>query len=193
MVDQVQLFFHVRVLIAVVVGIGITRLLSGVTSMAQHNRDKPVSATHLLWLVTVIVMAIHFWWFEFQLMEVQSWHFELFIFFLLYAFLFTLMAAVLVPENLGEHPNYNTYFMAHRGAFFGLLAATVPVDLVDTLLKGSAHYHSLGLEYPLRLAGLLVLCAIAAWTSNRRLHLFLAGSYLAYFISWILRLQDVIR
>ncbi|MEO6225424.1 MAG: hypothetical protein ABIO80_06195 [Sphingomicrobium sp.] len=193
MVDQVQVYFHVRVLVAVVVGIAITRLLTGVIRLAQCHRVKPVSVTHLLWLVTVLLMTIHFWWFEFELIQVQSWHFELFIFFLFYAFLFMLMATVLVPEDLGEHANYNAYFMAHRGLFFGLLAATVPVDLLDTLLKGSSHFRSLGLEYPARLVSLLALCAVASWTRQRWFHLAFAACYLAYFVSWIVRLQDVIK
>ena len=57
---------------------------------------------HLLWIGTVLLMAIHFWWFEFQLVAVPVWRLELFVFILCYAFLFTLMASLLVPDSIGD-------------------------------------------------------------------------------------------
>ena len=192
MTDQTQIFFHVRVLVGVVLALGITRILVGMHKHVAHAAEKPRSATQLLWMAIVLLMAIHFWWFEFGLIRVQVWRFELFLFVLFYAFLFTLMATLLVPDTIGEHPNLDSYFMAHRRWFFGLLAATVPADLIDTLIKGSAYYYSLGLEYPIRLACLLTLCLIAAVTRDRRFHLAFAALYFIYYLWWVLRLNDVL-
>ncbi|MGI8706197.1 MAG: hypothetical protein ACR2JJ_10470 [Sphingomicrobium sp.] len=193
MPDHVQMFYHVRILLGVVLALAITRILSGLPRFFEHRSIKIVSVTHLFWIGTVLLMAIHFWWFQFGLIRVQTWHFSLFVFVLFYAFLFILMANMLVPDELREHRNYNDYFMSRRRWFFGLLAVTIPVDLVDTLLKGTAYYRSLGIEYPLRLICLLVLCAIAAWTQNRRFHVIFAGAYFVYLASWIVRLYEVLE
>ncbi|CAN5204280.1 MAG: hypothetical protein M3448_09490 [Pseudomonadota bacterium] len=191
--DQLQIYFHVRVLIGVVLALGITRILSGVPKFLQHPRARPLSATHLFWIGTILLMAIHFWWFQYALIHVEVWTFERFMFILGYAFMFTFFATLLVPDDFGEHQDYNVYFMAHRRAFFGLLAATVPVDLIDTFLKGAAYYQSLGVEYPVRLACLLLLCLVAAITTNRRFHLIFAAAYFIYYLSWIIRLYDVLE
>jgi len=187
-----DIFTHVRVLVGVVLALGITRILSGVAAFAQHPGRKPLYVTHLLWLAVVLLSAIHFWWFELGLARIHPWPFELFVFVLFYAFLFYLMATMLIPDSTSEYESYEDYFISRRRWFFGLVAATVPVDLVDTLVKGPAYFQSLGAEYPIRLLLVLVLSGIAAWTKNRRFHLVFAAIYLLYLISWILRLYRVL-
>lgn len=185
-------FIHIRVLVGVVLGLGLTRMLTGVGKFIQHPGHKPLYATHLVWVPVVILDVIHFWWFELGLARIQPWPFELFVFVLFYAFLFYLMATLLIPDNIGEYANYEDYFISRRRWFFGLLAATVPVDLIDTLVKGPAYFRSLGVEYPIRLAVVLILSGVAAWTKNRRFHLAFALIYLLYLIAWVLRLYRVL-
>jgi len=182
-----DVYFHIRILIGVVLGLGLTRMLSGVSRIVQHPGHKPIYAVHLLWVAIVFLSAIHFWWWEFSLIHHAPWKFELFVFVLFYAFLFFLLSSLLFPDAMDEYAGYEDYFLSRRRWFFGLLAATVPVDLIDTLAKGRAHFESLGVEYPVRLAILLVLCGLAAWTTNRRFHLLFAAFYLVYLLSWILR------
>ena len=187
-----DVFTHVRVLVGVVLALGITRILSGVAAFTQQAARPKLYLPHLLWLAIVLLSAIHFWWFELGLARLHPWPFELFVFVLFYAFLFYLMATMLIPDSTDGFASYEDYFLSRRKWFFGLLAATVPVDLVDTLAKGSAYFHSLGPEYPVRLCVVLVLSAVAAWTKDRRFHLAFASIYLLYLISWILRLYRVL-
>jgi hypothetical protein len=188
-----DIFFHVRILMGVVLGLALTKILAGVAGFAQHPGHKKLSLTHLLWVAVVLVSAVHFWWFEYGLVRIRPWQFELFVFVLFYAFLFYLMATLLIPDRIDEYADYEDYFISRRGWFFGLLATTAPVDLVDTLAKGPTYYHSLGGEYPVRLGVLLLVCAIGLWTRNRRVQLALAAFYLLYLLSWILRLYRVLE
>jgi hypothetical protein len=192
-VEGHDIYFHIRILLALVVGLALTRILAGLASFAQHPGHRKLSATHLLWVAVVLVSAVHFWWFEYGLVRIHPWHFELFVFVLFYAFLFYLMATLLIPDNIDEYAGYEDYFLSRRRWFFGLLAVTVPVDLIDTLAKGSAYYRSLGPEYPVRLIVPLVICAIGVWTRDKRIQLALAALYLAYLVSWILRLYRVLE
>ena len=188
-----DIYFHLRILMGVILGVGLTRMLAGVASFAQHPGHKKLYATHLIWVAVVLVSAIHFWWVEYGLVRIHPWHFELFVFVLFYAFLFYLMATLLIPDNIHEYQNYEDYFLSRRRWFFGLLAMTVPVDLIDTMAKGTAYLHSLGSEYWFRLGILLAVCAVGAWTRDRRVQLALAVLYLLYLLSWILRLYRVLE
>ena len=185
-------FIHVRVLVGVVLGLGITRVLAGLARFVQHPGHKKLYLPHLLWCGTILLAAIHFWWFELDLARIHPWPFELFVFVLLYAFLYFLLATVLIPDAIDEYANWEDYFFSRRKWFFALLAITVPVDLTDTLAKGPAYFESLGMEYPIRLGIVLVLCATAIWTKNRKFHLAFAILYLLYLTSWILRLYRVL-
>jgi hypothetical protein len=44
-----ELFPHVRIVLGMVIGLGITRLLLGAAALIQHPRRAKLSAIHLLW------------------------------------------------------------------------------------------------------------------------------------------------
>ncbi len=104
--DPHELYLHVRVLVGVVLGLGLTRILSGLARMVEHPGRNPVSATHLLWVAVILLSIIHFWWWEFALISLGAWRFELFVFLLLYAFLWFVLACLLFPGDLAEHDTY---------------------------------------------------------------------------------------
>ena len=187
-----DIFVHVRVLMGVVLGLGLTRMLTGIARFVQHPKQKPLYAGHLLWVGVVIVMTVHYWWFEFGLIRINPWTFELFVFVLGYAFLLYLMASLLIPDDLEGYASWSDYFMSRRGWFFGLLAMSAPVDFIDTAAKGPAYLHSLGPEYPIRMIGLVLICGLGAWVKDRRVQVAIAGLYLAYFVSWVLRIYHVL-
>jgi len=104
-------FIHIRVLVGVVLGLGLTRMLAGVGRFIQHPGHKPLYLTHLIWVAVVILSVIHFWWFEMDLGRITPLPFELFVFVLFYAFLFYLMATLLIPDNIDEYLGYEDYFI----------------------------------------------------------------------------------
>lgn len=190
MEDTHEVYLHIRVIVSVVLALSLTRILTGLARQIEHPGREKLSALHLLWAAIVLVSAIHFWWWEFALERVVDWRFALFLFVLSYAFLFTLLASLLFPADLKGYRGYEDYFLSRRRWFFGLLAASFVFDWFDTLLKGRERLAALGAEYDARIAAMLALCAVAAWTANRRFHLAFAALYLAYNLSWIFRLYD---
>ena len=120
------------------------------------------------------------------------WRFETYVFVVGYAALYYLLCAILFPDDLAEYGGYRAYFMSRRRWFFGLLAVTYVVDVGDTWIKGREHLVAQGHEYPIRTLAYLALCAAAALTANARFHAAFAVLSLAYQISWILRLYDVL-
>lgn len=187
-----DVYLHVRVVIGIVVGLALTRMLAGVAGIVQHPGKRPLYVTHLLWVSIIFVSTIHFWWWEFGLIQVEVWHFGLFVFVLFYAFLFYLLASLLFPDDMGEYPSYEAYFLSRRGWFFGLFALTFAVDYLDTLIKGRERLAVLGAEYEIKLVACIILSLIAAWTMNRRFHLAFAVLYLVYYASWIVRVFNVL-
>jgi hypothetical protein len=183
-----DLLLHVRVVISIIVGLCITTLLNGFARFVQHPKRAKVSLLHLGWAVSLLLWIIHFWWWEFRLSLVSQWTFAIYFFVIFYAILFYFLCTLLFPSDLKDYAGYEDYFISRRKWFFGFLAATFVADVIDTSLKGSVYLHSFGLEYPIRIAGSLVLCGIAMFTTNRRLQLLLLAVSLLYQVSFILRL-----
>lgn len=191
-VSGAEAFPHIRIVMGMVVGLGVTRLLTGVARIMQHPRQVPVYPVHLAWVVSVLLMLVHFWWWQFGLYGIATWTFEKYLFVIAYAVLLFLLSAFLFPDSMADYAGYEDFFFARRGWFFGLLAATYAFDVVDTLIKGEAHFARFGQEYMIRTPVLIALCVVGAMTPGRAFHAAFVIAALAYQVSWILRLFNTL-
>jgi hypothetical protein len=186
-----EVFPHVRIVMGMVVGLGITRLLMGYAGLIQHPDRAKLSLVHLLWGLSILVELVLFWWWEFELYGVQHWNFGLFAFLIGYAVTLFLLAALLFPDKLDDYDGYEDFFLKRRHWFFAIFGLTFVLDIVDTLVKGEPYFDTLGLGYLIQVPIGLALAAIAIWTPNRRYHLALVLVHLAYQCLWIVLLFNV--
>jgi hypothetical protein len=184
-------FPHVRIVMGMVIGLGITRILIGVAGMVQHPRRDLLSPIHLLWAGSILLELIFFWWWEFELFALTEWSFGAFFFLIAYAVTLFLLAALLFPDKLDEYDGYEDFFIKRRKWFFGVFAATFLLDIVDTLIKGAPFFDNLGLAYLVQVPIGIVLCLIAISTADRRYHLALVLVHLAYQAYWITQLFTI--
>jgi hypothetical protein len=182
-----DVFTHVRILIGMILGLAITRLLSGLSRFVQHPTRLKPSAPHLIWVFAILLEAIHFWWWEFAFHELKVWHFAIYVFVLFYALLHFLLASLLFPDDIGEYEGYEHYFMSRRRWFFCLFALSFLIDIVDTNLKGLDHTAALGLEYDLRVALGLVTAAVGFFSARPRITAAIGLLWVVYDVSWIVR------
>ncbi len=178
-----EMFNYVMVLASVIIGLGIAHLLQGVGRLIQHPGRVKVYWVHLLWVAAIFLRAIFWWWTEFPLSQTVRWTFTLYLFVLAYAVLIYLWCALLFPRDLEGYAGFKDYFYSRRGWFFGLLVVGQLVDVADTLLKGVAHFRSLGPSYLAAIVGLSVLMLIAMRTRSERYHAALAIFTVAYLIA----------
>ncbi len=75
-----DMYLHVRVLFSIILGLGVSRLLTGVARIVQHPKEYKVYWVHLLWALFLFLYLIHFWWWEYRLQTVQQWTFPLYLF-----------------------------------------------------------------------------------------------------------------
>lgn len=185
-----ELFTHIRIVMGMVVGLGITRLLMGFASLVQHPHRAKISLIHVLWGGSILLELILFWWWEFGLYKVTTWSFAIFAFLIGYAVTLFLLAALIFPDNITEYEGYEDFFIKRRAWFFSLLGATFLLDIVDTLIKGEPYFDTLGLEYLIQVPLGLVLAGVAIWTTDRRFHLGLVILHLCYQAWWVYILFD---
>lgn len=186
--SPVELFPHVRIVMGMVVGLGITKLLTGLATFIQHpGRTRPYPV-HLLWVFTLLLELVHFWWWQYALYGVTNWTFSLFAFVIGYAIILYFMCALLFPDKIDEYNGYEGYFISRRRWFFALFASTFIIDILDSALKGPDYLSRYGYEYFIQVPVGIAACAIAMWTTNRRYHMAFVTIHLAYQIWWIVRL-----
>jgi hypothetical protein len=171
-----------------VIGLGITRLLMGAAGLIQHPKRARLSLIHLLWAFSILLELIFFWWWEVELSLLTDWSFGIFSFLIAYAVTLFLLAALLFPDNIDDYEGYQDFFLKRRHWFFGVFAATFVLDVVDTLIKGTPYFDSLGVGYLVQVPLGIALCLIAIRTADRRYHLALVLVHLAYQAFWIVQL-----
>lgn len=187
-----DIFPHIRIVLGMVIGLGVTRLLSGLARIVQHPGQYRLYPVHLAWVASVLLMLVHFWWWEFGLFQIENWTFGKYLFIIFYAVTLFLLCALLFPDSMLDYTSYEDFFYSRRAWFFGLLAATYLLDVVDTLLKGPAHFAHFGVEYLIRTPVFVALCVIAVLLRDRRFHIAFVAGALVYQVSFILRLFDTI-
>lgn len=190
--DAGSVYLHVRVLLGMVVGLGLTHLLRQIARIVEHPRGQRVYWVHLLWVLSVFLFLLHFWWWEYRLSGMPTWTFNLYLFVVLYALLLYLLCVFVLPDSIADYADYRDYFYSRRRWFFGALAAVYVVDFVDTLAKGQDYLQGFGLEYPLRNALHVVACLIAIVTRREGYHATFAVLALLYQLSWIVRQFEII-
>lgn len=185
-----EIFTHIRILLGMVVGLGVTRLLSGVARVIQHPDRHPPYPIHLGWVAFALLMLVDFWWWEISLFEMRDWTFTIYLYLIGYAVLLFLLCAFLFPESLDDYKGYDDFFYARRVWFFGTLALIYVIDLADAALKGRENLLALGAEYLVRTPVAIALCLIAIATRNRLSHGVLIVAMLGYEIAFIIRQLD---
>lgn len=162
-----QLFVHIRVVLSIILGLSLTTLLTGIASIIEHPHRYRWSWVHMGWVVWALMSVVTFWWWEYRLNGVTAWSFESYLFVIAYASLYFLLASLLFPDDVREYGSYEGYWIARRRWFFGLIALITLMDVVDTSLKGAERWVALGLAYDVRIAVMLLICAVGAAVSRR--------------------------
>ena len=188
-----EIFLHIRVVMGIVLGFGITRLLAGAAKFVQHPHRQRPDLVHLGWAFSLLLMLVHFWWWEFWLSAIPMWTFGIYLFLIVYTIVLFLLCALLFPDDIAEYSGYRDYFMSRRQWFFGLLAVSYLLDLIDTLVKGRAHFEQFGPEYMIRIPAYVLLCLVAIKVSDRRFHVAFVVASLVYQVSFIFRLFDTLN
>ena len=175
-----EIFPHIRIVMGTVIGLGITRLLMTIAGIIQHPQRAKRSSLHLLWLGSILIELVLFWWWEFSLFQLPSWSFGIVLFILCYAITLFMLTALLSPDNISDYNGYEDFFLRRRHWFFGLLATTFVFDAVDTAIKGIDHWNSYQGSYFIQVPVGLVLAAIAWRSTDRRVHLGIVTLHICY-------------
>jgi len=142
MTDQFQ---HVMVLTSIIIGLGITNALLGVSGAIERytERDRPVqlSWASAFWLAQVFLWMILFWWWEFRLVDVlKNWTLWNYFLIICYAVILFLLVALLVPRDWDKVDDLNSYFLSKRHWFYSVYLLSVIVDVMDSYMKGGWPY-----------------------------------------------------
>lgn len=179
-------FEFLSVLVSIIVGLGLTHLLSGAARLIQLRRRLRPHPTTLIWMAFLFLVNIQIWWVAFERRDAVEWHFFAFLLYLLMPVLICLLSYLVLPE-LGDEDEVDLRgsFAANRGWFFGLLASGPAVSLAEEMLNSGRL--PLDTDAVFRF-GFVAASLVAAWVRSERFHLVFAVLALASFCVYVLLL-----
>lgn len=130
-------FEYLSVLISVIVGLGISHLLTGVARLMQLRRKIRLYPPTLLWMAMLFILQIQIWWVAYMRRGDAGWTFFSFIGFLVIPIIGYLLCYLVIPDLESGGVDLRANYHANRVWFFGLLAAAVVVSLAQNAARGA--------------------------------------------------------
>ncbi len=180
-------FEFISVLLSIVVGLGLTSLLTGIARVLESRRRIRFYWVQGVWVVNVGLTFVAFWWGTlFTHADSQAWFFPNFVLLLLYVVVGYLAASLILPSDLEKQSDLEAHFFEVRPWFFSLCALVPLAELGDTLLHGGIErLANLGFSYVLFVGTAFVCSVVGARTPNRRFHTAWALAYFVALAVWI--------
>jgi hypothetical protein len=129
-------FEHLAVLISIVIGVGLTHLLTSVHRLVQARDRVRLYWLPLLWVTLIFITLIEWWWASFGFRQHTVWNFFYFLFVLLSPVTLYLAAAFVLPElEPGGRYDLRTHYYENRRWFFAFVAVGPLLDGVRRALQ----------------------------------------------------------
>lgn len=179
-------FEFVTVLMSIVVGLGITRVLSGLSALIEVRAEVQTDPVTLIWALNVLGFHLLYWWIVVNNWRtLEAWSFGRFAPLFLYGVLLYFCAALVLPHDLKPGTDLEVRYESIRKPFFGLWLLVMCSEVADSLFKGTDYVlYELGPGYLAVMAASFALLTGAVWTANRRYHLFAGFAFFAVYASW---------
>jgi hypothetical protein len=132
--NQVNPFEYVYTLVSIIVGLGITQILSSVADLLYHHEKVKLYWPHSAWVAFIFFLLIQDWFVTYQLRYTTNWNIPNLAFVLSYPILLFTCAKMLLPTNDNEERyNMKLFYFSQFNVIFMLVAASAIVSIIFNL------------------------------------------------------------
>jgi hypothetical protein len=176
-------FSYLSVLLSLILGLGITHLLTGLGRLVHARARVRIYWPTLLWVAMLLLVYVQSWWAMFGLRHHQPWTFPQFFVVLLHTTASYFMAAVLLPEDLTEETSdLRATFFTQAPWFFGTMALTTVASVAKNLVLDGELPEPANLGFHVLFFTMSVAGAVVR---NERFHRLLPVSGLGIFALYV--------
>ena len=160
-------FSYLSVLLSIILGLGLTQLLTSVGRLIRHRDRVRADWLPLLWVAVLLVLYVQVWWTMFGLRALRVWTFIAFLTVVAQTITLYMMAAVILPDQVDDAGvDLAAHYDRQHRWFFGFFLATLFISIAKDLviaghLPGPANLVFHGL--------LAVVCIVGGMARNRRI------------------------
>ncbi len=126
-------FEFITVLISIILGLGITTILTGVAERIKHFHRTKLYTPYIMWISIVFVLHIHEWWNSFTLRLIEVWSLPMFLFILLYPITLYVLAHLLFPPNNDHDFDAREFYFSNYKRYFTIAIALLVLSVLHNL------------------------------------------------------------
>jgi hypothetical protein len=173
---------------SIVVGLGIARILSGLSALIEARSEVDPDWPTILWAVNVLGYHLLFWWIVVNNWRfLPEWSFSQFGALFLYGVLIFFCASLILPRQVSTDTDLKERFQSIRRPFFVLWLLVMGSELLDSLLKGTNYVlNELGAPYIAVWSASVLLSVGGIVVSSRRYHFVAAIVFFVIYAGWTL-------
>ncbi len=176
-----QAFEYLSVLLSIVLGLGITQLLTGFGRWLEQRATFRAYPVAIAWAAFLLLVHVQTWWTMFGMSVHDDWNFLQFTAVLLQPIVLFLLAVIVFPGPHARSNDLRQNFHDQRRWFFGLLLVVLIVSLLKDATRGELP-EATNLVFH---AIFLVQAALGYASANERVQHYLAFSSLGIFAAYI--------
>ncbi|MFZ6000463.1 MAG: hypothetical protein ACOYW3_08115 [Bacteroidota bacterium] len=127
-------FEYVSVLISIVLGLGITQIVTGVADLIHHWVRVKFFWPHLLIVFLVFFLHLQEWWLLYSLKDHGEWRLSIFLFTILYPIFLFIMARILFPSDFTSPMlDLRDFYFANYRKFFLIISILALLSIIDNV------------------------------------------------------------
>jgi hypothetical protein len=152
-------FEYVSVLISIILGLGISQLVTGVADIVHQWDRVKLYWPHMIWVGFIFFLHIQDWWTLYDLRNLSTWELHTFLFIILYPINLFIMARILFPfGSVSQDTDFKEFYFQNFRRIFVWAIILVGLSIADNLFISKLSLT----EQPLQLLlfGFLLLITI---------------------------------
>jgi hypothetical protein len=129
--NQISAFEYVSILISIILGLGITQILSSFSDLLYNYKKVKFYWPHSLWILFILFLHIQDWFITYQLKDKQVWHLAELMFVLLYPISLFTASKMLLPNNSSEENiEMKVFYKSQYPTIFFLASISVIISIL---------------------------------------------------------------
>lgn len=128
-------FEYISVLISIILGLGISQLVTGVADMVHQWDRVKLYWPHMLWIGFIFFLHIQDWWTLYDLRTLTAWKLHTFLFTILYPINLFILARILFPFGSADQgTDFKKFYFENARRIFVWAILLVVLSIMDNLL-----------------------------------------------------------
>lgn len=178
--EMISPFEYVIVLISIILGMGITQIVSGLASIIHRWEKVKIYWPHLLLVILVFLIHIQEWWAAYDMRDYAYWRLPTFLFIILYPVNLYILSRILFPISWrGPVIDLKKFYYQNYKRIYLFTITLDVLGIIDNVCLSEYKFSEQIVQFLV-----LAILIIAVWrgSSNELFHKTIASMLMLIFI-----------